>query len=96
MYKRQPYRIDNNFLNRYTRTVAQLVDSIDELISTCFQMGEEGWKSNAKFYDEDQYVDWMHVSEKRSTGDKRNIEQFDIHTKEVDVKKIANDILKKG
>ncbi len=53
-----PYRNNNNFLKRYTNIISQLTDSIDEWLSTCFQMGEEGWNVNAKTFDEDEYIDW--------------------------------------
>ena len=58
-----PYRNDNHFLMRYTNTVAQLADSIDEIISTCFAMGEQGWESCAQYYRGDTYADWRHISQ---------------------------------
>lgn len=57
-----PYRNDNNFLIRYTTTLAQLLGSVDELISTCFQMKEEGWEQCNKFYQSDKYIDWKNIS----------------------------------
>lgn len=35
-----PYRDDNKFLLCYTRTLSQLLGSVDELISTCFQLAD--------------------------------------------------------
>lgn len=58
-----PYRNDNKFLKRYTNMVSQFLDSVDEMISTCFQMGEEGWNTCGRYYEEDQYVDWTRVSQ---------------------------------
>lgn len=59
-----PYRNDNHFLKRYTNTMAQLTDSIDEIISTCFAMGEKGWEHNDQYYRNDEYADWKHISQK--------------------------------
>ena len=38
-----PYRDNNKFLIRYSNTLSQLLDSVDELISTCFQLNDSGW-----------------------------------------------------
>lgn len=57
-----PYRNDNKFLVRYTTTLSQLLGSVDELISTCFQMQPEGWEHCSKYYKEDKYIDWMNIS----------------------------------
>ena len=43
--------------------MAQLADSIDEIISTCFEMGEQGWESCAQYYSGDTYADWRHISQ---------------------------------
>lgn len=59
-----PYRNQNNFLRRYTNTLSQLLDGVDELISTCLQMGEDGWEVNNGYYSEDVYIDWKHISQK--------------------------------
>lgn len=58
-----PYRNDNHFLKRYTNTVSQLTDSIDEIISTCFGMGEKGWESCDQYYEKDTYVDWRNIAQ---------------------------------
>lgn len=57
-----PYRNDNKFLVRYTATLSQLLGSVDELISTCFQMQPEGWEQCSKYYKEDKYIDWKSIS----------------------------------
>lgn len=67
-----PYRNDNKFLVRYTATLSQLLGSVDELISTCFQMQPEGWEQCSKYYKEDKYIDWMNISK-----------QTDSHTHDV-------------
>lgn len=58
-----PYRNDNNFLIRYTNTLSKLTNAIDEIISTCFQMNEDGWKANAVYFKEDYYEDWSKRSQ---------------------------------
>lgn len=50
--------------------VSQFLDSVDEMISTCFQMGEEGWNTCGRYYEEDQYVDWTRVSQSVKDMDK--------------------------
>ena len=67
-----PYRNDNKFLVRYTTTLSQLLGSVDELISTCFQMQPEGWEQCSKYYKGDKYIDWMNISK-----------QTDSHTHDV-------------
>lgn len=57
-----PYRDDNRFLIRYTNTLSQLLDSVDELISTCLQMSEEGWEYCHSYYVDDEYIDWKKIS----------------------------------
>lgn len=57
-----PYRNDNNFLIRYTSTLSQLLGSVDELISTCFQMRPEGWEQCNSYYSGDCYIDWKSIS----------------------------------
>ncbi len=64
-----PYRNDNHFLKRYTTTMSQLTDSIDELISTCFAMGEGGWEHCDQYYRQDEYADWKHISQKNTMLD---------------------------
>lgn len=58
-----PYRDDNKFLLRYTRTLSQLLGSVDELISTCFQLADQGWVECDKYYRDDRYVDWKSLSQ---------------------------------
>lgn len=58
-----PYREGNRFLKRYTNTLSQLLESVDELISTCFQMNEEGWEYCNSYYEEDEYIDWKNISQ---------------------------------
>lgn len=74
-----PYRDDNKFLKRYTNSVSQLIDAMDEIMSTCFQMGESGWEVCDNYYEDDKYEDWQHTSQKKQknmmidttdTGDK--------------------------
>lgn len=55
---RYPYRRDNNFLLRYTITMAQIMSVADELVSTCLQMPARLWDECAKFYDGAVYVNW--------------------------------------
>lgn len=55
---RYPYRKDNNFLLRYTTTMAQIMAVADEMVSTCLQMPAELWDACAAAYDQDTYVDW--------------------------------------
>lgn len=64
-----PYREDNKFLKRYTTSVSQLLDSVDEIISTCFQLGEEGWDTCNSYYEDDRYVDWQNISQSVQKGD---------------------------
>lgn len=60
-----PYREDNKFLLRYTKTVSQLLGAADEILSTCFQMKEKGWDECNQYFEEDSYADWMKTSQKR-------------------------------
>lgn len=59
-----PYRNSNKFLIRYTNTLSQLLDAVDELISTCFQMQENGWENCNQYYEDDKYIDWSNISQK--------------------------------
>ncbi len=71
-----PYRNDNLFLKRYTSGVSQLLDSVDEWISTCLQMDEDCWKRNGLYFEEDEYEDWRHT-ELTSEGEQfEHNEQF--------------------
>lgn len=93
-----PYREQNNFLRRYTGTMVQLFGSVDELISTCMQMKENGWDECDKYFEEDRYIDWIAVAKKVS----EEKEETEIKTEWIDNGKInmlqfANDsILRKG
>lgn len=55
---RYPYRKDNNFLLKYTTTMAQIMAVADEMVSTCLQMPAELWDMCAEAYDKDTYADW--------------------------------------
>lgn len=70
-----PYRDDNKFLIRYTTTLSQLLGSVDELISTCFQMQEDGWENCNQYYEEDKYVDWKHISQRSSSHTQKETTQ---------------------
>ena len=84
-----PYRNDNHFLKRYTNTVAQLADSIDEIISTCFAMGEQSWESIDRYYRQDTYADWRNIAQSEV---KRHVRQED-DTEEVDAADYMNAVL---
>lgn len=58
-----PYRNDNNFLMRYTNTLSKLTNAIDEMMSTCIQMSESGWETNASFFEKDQYENWSKTAQ---------------------------------
>lgn len=58
-----PYRMDNKFLKRYTNTVSKLTDSIDEMMSTCFQMEQKGWEDCERYFDDDTYNDWKNTNQ---------------------------------
>lgn len=62
---RYPYRNDNKFLIRYSNTLSQMTHSIDELISTCFQIGAIGWDECNQYFAGDKYIDWEHTDQKR-------------------------------
>lgn len=57
-----PYRQNNRFLKRYSSSVSQLLDSVDELISSCLTMGEKGWKMNEEYFDDTEYYDGHYVN----------------------------------
>lgn len=59
-----PYREDNRFLIRYSTVLGQLLDSVDEIISTCYQMGENGWDACNHYYEKDTYVDWTRLEQR--------------------------------
>lgn len=90
-----PYRDQNKFLIRYTNTLSQLLDSVDELISTCFQMEEKGWENNSLYFKEDSYIDWKNISQKtkkQKTDYPSNIHQEKSKEK-IDLKTYASNIL---
>ena len=70
-----PYRENNRFLKRYTNTLSQLLGSVDELISTCFQMNEKGWDENNRYFEEDNYIDWKRTSQKSTYEEKTSESQ---------------------
>ena len=61
-YVKYPYRENNHFLKRYTSVVAELLNSVDEIISTCFQFGEAGWLDIEKYFAQDSYSDLQRMS----------------------------------
>lgn len=87
-----PYRNDNHFLRRYTNTMAQLTDSIDEIISTCFAMGEQGWEHCDQYYRNDEYADWRHISQK-NTKKKKGDTAASKEVQELDVRSYVNSVL---
>ena len=42
--------------------MAELLNSVDEIISTCFQFGEEGWFDMEKYFAQDSYSDLERMS----------------------------------
>lgn len=47
-----PHRDNNRFLKRYTNIVSEMLDSVDEILFTCFQFGD------------DCYDDWQRTEQK--------------------------------
>lgn len=93
-----PYRDDNRFLIRYTSTLSQLLESVDELISTCFQMNEEGWEHCDSYYENDEYIDWKNISRKPTTmKSKKNSQKCSDISPKIEIGSYANSIiLRKG
>lgn len=58
-----PYRNENKFLIRYTDMFSKLTNTIDEMISTCLQMTEQGWEANDKYFKKDSYQNWSKTSQ---------------------------------
>lgn len=86
-----PYRDNNKFLIRYSNTLSQLLDSVDELISTCFQLNDSGWDMCDKYYENDKYIDWKNIDqEQRHSMDRSSV----IHCKDnkIDMKQSAINI----
>ncbi len=80
-----PYRNDNRFLIRYTSTISQLTNCLDEMISTCFQMNNSGWEYCSNMFSEDKYRDWKnisqigHVDENKKQSIKTNVVESEIN-----------------
>lgn len=73
---KNPYRDNNKFLIRYSNTLSQLLDSVDELISTCFQLNDSGWDMCDKYYENDKYIDWKNIDqEQRHSMDRSSVIQ---------------------
>ena len=91
-----PYRNDNNFLIRYTNILSKLINSIDEIMSTCFQMDELGWNQNADFFEKDKYDDWTTTSQfvipKSTSEESRSVPKANSKTP-INIRNRANDIL---
>lgn len=87
-----PYREDNKFLKRYTTSVSQLLDSVDEIISTCFQLGETGWENCNSYYEDDRYVDWQNISQSAQKGDE-TLDTDEWKTGTIDIGAYADTVL---
>jgi len=85
---RYPYRDENNFLKRYTGIVSQFMNSVDELISTCFQMQETGWDTNNNYFTDEHYIDWKNTSKEKFQATIKKTS-----TKEEDLLQAANNII---
>ena len=92
-----PYRDDNKFLIRYTGTLAQLLDSVDELISTCEQL-KDGWEACGRYYDDDEYIDWMHISMKSThIIEKEKTQEYAELSNKINAKEfVCDSMLRKG
>ena len=44
--------------------MSELLDSVDEIISTCFQFESSGWEQLEKYFDKDHYEDWNKIAQK--------------------------------
>lgn len=62
-FVKYPYRENNPFLVRYTGMASNLLNSVDELISTCIQMKENGWEFVSQFYSMDEHIDAEHIEQ---------------------------------
>lgn len=87
-----PYRNDNKFLMRYTNMVSQLTNTIDEMISTCIQMGEEGWDRYGEEFARDGYMDWQHMAQREDPMAQWQEKQVPKGT-EIDMASYGRDIL---
>lgn len=92
-----PYRDQNKFLIRYTNTLSQLLDAVDELISTCFQMQADGWENCNQYYEKDKYIDWKNISQKTQKVRESQTTVTDTETKEpVNMREFArNNLLRR-
>jgi len=92
-----PYREDNKFLIRYTGTLAQLLDSVDELISTCEQL-RDGWEDCGRYYDDDEYIDWTNISMKSEhIIEKESTDEYAELPDKIDAKDyVCDSMLRKG
>lgn len=90
-----PYRNSNRFLIRYTNMVSQFLDSVDEMISTCFQMKELGWEQCEEYYKEDMYIDWKVLSQQVSNAvsEKHVAKKVGKTEEKIDMRALANNIL---
>lgn len=94
-----PYRNNNRFLRRYTNTLSQLLASVDELISICFQMDAEGWEQNSRYYVDDEYIDWRKIAQPIADKEqkKRQDRSYDSLPDKIEIGAYANPIiLRKG
>lgn len=91
-FVKYPYRDNNNFLRRYTSSVSQLLDSVDELISTCFQLDESGWQQCGTYFDTDIYTDWQHIEQKVQRT-KPTLADYDVEGDDINIGSYANAIL---
>ncbi len=91
-----PYREDNNFLKRYTNMVSKFTNTIDEMISTCIQMNEDGWNANAAYFESDLYIEWRATTQ-RITKETQVVEIGETKSQDtqttINMQKRANDIL---
>lgn len=89
-----PYRDENKFLKRYTSMVSQFLSSVDEMISTCFQLGEKGWEGCDLLCKEDAYIDWKNIAQfpQASLLSEKALEKTK-SSEAVDIAAYANNIL---
>lgn len=89
---RYPYRTDNKFLVRYSKIVSKCTAELDDLVSSCLDMGEESWDVLNKQFKKDRYVDWNKGVQTHKDGS--GTEEIMIDPKvQMDAKTVANEIL---
>lgn len=89
-----PYRDNNNFLIRYTTTLSHLTGTVDELISTCFQMKAEGWESCNQYYEKDKYIDWKNISQKSISNEHAERQKYISEEQgQINAQEYLNDII---